>query len=289
MKISVLVATYNREEPLIETLNQLKKQTVKDFEVIIVDQTKAHSESTRRRLSEFLGDNRFRYFKLREPHFTKAKNYGVLRAQSGVVLNIDDDLIFGEELLRRHLDQYENPEILAVGGVIKDRVSGLEITGAVEAKFNFLGSFNWVGTRSILPVRVVGGGNMSFRKSAWQEVGGFDENFFGNAVYEDVDFSLRLSRLSGKIIFDPSIFVWHLKASGGLRSFGDKSDWFYQLFANYLYFNLKHFPLWQFPLFILKHHKAILRCLLEGGVSFRGLAAIVGGYSRGYRMFYGAT
>lgn len=289
MKISVLVATYNREEPLIKTLTQLERQTVKDFEVIIVDQTKNHSDTFLRSLKGFLKDRRFRYFSLDEPYFTRAKNFGVLKAHAEIILNIDDDLIFDENLLQHHLDRYANPDILAVGGVIKDCRTGSEITGSPEAKFNFLGDFNWVRAKDVVPVRVIGGGNMSFRKSAWEKIGGFDEKFFGNAVYEDVDFSFRLSKFSGKVIFDPSIFVWHLKAVGGLRSFGGKLDWFYQLFANYLYFNLKHFPLWQVPLFILKHHKAILRCLLEGGVSFRGLSAIIGGYSRGYRMFYEAS
>jgi GT2 family glycosyltransferase len=65
-------------------------------------------------------------------------------------------------------------------------------------------------------------GNMCLRREAALTLGGFDENFLPPVSYRfDSDFCKRLIRAGGKIRFEPSARIYHLRAArGGTRSVG---------------------------------------------------------------------
>ncbi|PIS21625.1 hypothetical protein COT51_01810 [candidate division WWE3 bacterium CG08_land_8_20_14_0_20_41_15] len=281
-RISVVLPTYKREKELLNVLEMLKSQTISDFEVIIADQSETHSDGFKKNLEKYLMDKRFRYFCFSPPHITKAKNKAISLAKSGIVLTLDDDVSFGSQLIGAHLNQYLDQKVVAVGGKVINQKDGSEITGTRQNKMNLLGNFSWVKVDKATEVSLVGGGcDLSFRKEVWERSGGYDENFYGNCAYEDIDFCFSLKRF-GKIIYEPKAEVLHLKATGGSRSFGDKLSWFEQLFANYLYFSLKNYgSFW--PIHILKHWRAVGRCVVLGG--FRGIKVAINGYARGYQIY----
>lgn len=55
------------------------------------------------------------------------------------------------------------------------------------------------------------------RRSAWEELGGFDESYF--LYFEDVDLCERLRRAGWKIRFDPAVVVRHEFAAASRRAF----------------------------------------------------------------------
>jgi hypothetical protein len=65
-------------------------------------------------------------------------------------------------------------------------------------------------------------GNLSMRRERVLQLGGFDENFVGVAYRFETDLCRRLSRAGGRILFQPSATIRHLRfPSGGTRSHGN--------------------------------------------------------------------
>ena len=79
MKISVIVPVYNVEEYLGKCLNSLVNQTLKDIEIIIVnDGTKDNSEKI---INKFLKKyNNIKYYKKENGGLSSARNYGISKA-----------------------------------------------------------------------------------------------------------------------------------------------------------------------------------------------------------------
>jgi N-acetylglucosaminyl-diphospho-decaprenol L-rhamnosyltransferase len=69
--------------------------------------------------------------------------------------------------------------------------------------------YHMTGVDRSVPIQVdwVSGACMCVRRSAWEAVGGFDENYFMYA--EDMDVCLRIARAGWRIVFDGGAQVWH--------------------------------------------------------------------------------
>ena len=56
------------------------------------------------------------------------------------------------------------------------------------------------------------------KKDKFNQVGGFDANYIGNAMLEDSDFSFMISRFGGKLVYNPEPVIEHLRIpTGGTR------------------------------------------------------------------------
>lgn len=86
-------------------------------------------------------------------------------------------------------------------------------------------------------VAAVDGAHLFVRRSAWQELGGFDRDFF--AYYEDVDLCARALARGWQVIYEPSMRAWHDR---GLSS--DRVRWRRAFWArkNRTIWLAKHFP-----------------------------------------------
>jgi|GEM_PF-1376093 len=288
--VSVVIPTYNRGQALIETLKQLRQQSYSAFEVLVVDQTSLHPKGVSETIGELVREGAITYLKLKEPSVTRAKNWAISQARGKIILTLDDDLEFGPELVKQHAQWYIKPEVKAVGGkVVEIQKRPRQFFPAAFGQFNYYGEPNTNSNELLAPteIKVTPGGNFSFQKEVWQAMGGFDENFLGNAVNEDSDFCLRLTKAGYRLWFDPQIEVRHQRcAVGGTRGHGDVLNWFEQMFANNLYFFLKHFPHWRLPLFFMGHLPQEVACIFKyGRLSPRAWLTPTRGYWRGWQTY----
>ncbi len=90
MKVSVIVPVYNVEKYIDKCLESLEKQTLKDFEVIIVnDGTKDNSEAI---IKKYLARNKnFKYYKKENGGLSDARNYGLKYASGEYIAFLDSD------------------------------------------------------------------------------------------------------------------------------------------------------------------------------------------------------
>jgi len=220
---SVAIPTYQREEVLLTTLNTLFKQRSLFYELLVLDQTLQHNPNVQSELQKWGEQSMIRWIRLQKPSIPAAMNKALLIAESEIILFLDDDIIPSEELIKGHLNGYsEDANIWAVAGrVIQPWQSDTSPEKNKKSHGNGSAAFNFNSTQRQF-VREVMAGNLSILRRKAVEIGGFDENFVGAAYRFETEFAERLIRKGGKILFEPSASIRHLKATdGGTRSFGD--------------------------------------------------------------------
>lgn len=285
--ISVIIPTYNRDKPLRDCLKTLFGQQFPGSEIVVVDQSSQHF--TKKEIFYKRYKNRFRLFRLGKPNFTRALNLGIQKARGEILLFLDDDILADEKLLFGHLDNYKDNKLVgAVGRVLTEGqeeepdylgVGKVSIWGSVAGGYS---------SKIRQEVGNVVGCNVSFRKTNLVEVGGFDENFVGNALRNETDLALRIKKRERKLIFDPEALVIHNRAlTGGCRKDENRLGWYHDYFHNETYFFLKHFPAWRWPIFWLLRWQWFVKAMFGRGVSWRSLVTPWKGIYDGVKTFWG--
>jgi GT2 family glycosyltransferase len=235
-KVSVILPTYRRFEPLLRTLEDLVVQQYPDFEIILLDQNPAWPEELRDRFALVSRNPRVRWVRTDGPGVVKACNLAVKEASGELLLFIDDDVLIPHPyLLRIHARNFSNPSIKAVVG--REHRPG-EVTAMIPVASGQLANANperfesvpsdltplqqalWFDRNSSEPKRVCTfcTCNSSVRTADFIAIGGFDELFTGNTYGYDADLALRLSARPGTIVYDPDAWLIHCRAPvGGLR------------------------------------------------------------------------
>lgn len=183
-KISVIIPCYNQGQYLEESVQSVLNQTFKDLEIIIVD-----DGSTDQATIDIL--NNFDMPKTRIIHTTNqklamARNNGIKEANGQYIFPLDSDDKIGAKYLELANDILDNnPEI----GIVYCKA---EFFGAIEGAWNLpLYNFpNILICNSIFCSAL-------YRKSDWENVGGYNPNMLH--AYEDWDFWLSLISLGVKV------------------------------------------------------------------------------------------
>ena len=211
--ITVAIPTYRRERVLTETLEYLLAMSLPPAEILVLDQTERHEAATTEALQRWHEAGAVRWVRLAEPSIPKAMNQGLLLATQSVVLFLDDDIRPEPDLLRHHVDACERyPDALIAGRVIQPWHEGVSF--APDEPFHFACTTpQWV-TEFM-------GGNFSVRRKTALALGGFDENFVRVAYRFEAEFAHRFRNAGGRIRFEPTACIHHLKATdGGTRAHG---------------------------------------------------------------------
>lgn len=263
-QLTIVIPTLNRAPAIVDLVGDLFLQNYSTFDIIVVDQTK----ETNSKLSELsLSDSRLKIIRPDVVGTCHARNVGVAATQAEIVVFLDDDCrISDSEFLKKHAKNYSDAKVGGVAGRVVDQNVDLnrEQTGPVchvTKTGNVLGN---ASSNIRQDVNAPRGANMSFRRSAILQTGGFDEQFRGNAMREETDFSLRIVKSGWRIVYDPTAAVLHLGLSGGSRS-ADRLQWYRDFFFNESYFFLKHFSRWLLPILLARKARAIVACWLWYG------------------------
>lgn len=245
-KLSLVIATLNREDRLRETIDSLRRQTFQDWELFVVDQS-AHGEATCQWLNQ-LADHRIIYRTWQPPSLTQSRNLGISLASSPIIIFIDDDVLLHDGFLEAYVEAFQDPEIHAVAGRVVQKgfaVSAHPMTlklGGVQS-----GTFDCPTDQDATAVQ---GCNMAFRKGALLAVGGFDSRFTKNAYREESDLCFRLKKKGSRIVYRKDAALTHIpERSGGCRPSGTPKLNQIVKFRNETLFFLKHWALWRLPQF----------------------------------------
>ena len=233
--VSVIIITKNRCEDLNRCLKSLFDQTMKDFEVIVVD-----GESSDSTLNVVNG-YRVRLFVDKTKDLSYLRNFGAGKARGDVIAFIDDDAQADKQWLEQAVSTLqEKPFLVAVGGptviIGKQTMLGLYV-GSTESiflkifrsiyetvvaennlfeicKFFSSGAFS-IGSslpwsrkiRGLVDVDYLSSCNFAIRKGIFLSFNGFDSAF--PTTHHDTDFFLRIKKKKLKFIFNPKMVVFH--------------------------------------------------------------------------------
>jgi len=110
-ELSIVMATYNRAETIVKTLNHLAKQDIdcSRFELIIVDD--ASPDNTPEVVEKMTPQMPYKITFIRNsenkgPGFTQ--NRGILEAKSALLLIMTDDVFMSPGAIRHHIEFHEN-------------------------------------------------------------------------------------------------------------------------------------------------------------------------------------
>lgn len=110
--VSVVVSSYNYGRYIGAALNSVRRQTLADFEALVIDD--GSTDDSRRVIREFLADPRFRLIKQDHGGQARAKNRGLAEARGPYVAFLDADDLWAKRKLEKQVALMESDPRLGV-------------------------------------------------------------------------------------------------------------------------------------------------------------------------------
>ena len=105
MIFSVVIPSYNREKVVVRAINSVLKQTIQDFEIIVVDDgSKDNTEC----VVKGINDNRIKYVRQDNAGACVARNTGIEHSQGLYISFLDSDDEWFPEMLEKQLLVYQS-------------------------------------------------------------------------------------------------------------------------------------------------------------------------------------
>ncbi|MGP8026194.1 MAG: glycosyltransferase family 2 protein, partial [Acidocella sp.] len=198
------------------TLNQVRCQPFRDYEIWVIDQSDPSDAASNARYVKDSGDARIHYLHLTQKGPSNARNEGFARARGEIVIGLDDDVILlSEDFIGAHVRAYADATVGGVTGRHVERIVRMNSRHtACHVSWNGRTVFNLFGLERV-EVGSVKGSNMSFRMAVVRQVGGFDRR---TPFLEETDFSTRVRAAGWRLMYEPEAELVHLSIpSGGTR------------------------------------------------------------------------
>lgn len=203
-KFSVVVPVYNRPAEVDELLDSLTRQSVKNFEVIIVED--GSTEKSDKLVNKYQQKLHLQYFFKNNEGPGLTRNYGAQRARGKIIVFFDSDCIVPEKyfelvtaaLAKKTLDAYGGPDMAhpsftKVQKAINYSMTSFFTTGGIRGASQKMDKFH---PRSF---------NMGYTQEVFNKTGGFGEMRFG----EDIDMSYRILENKFTTGLIPEAAVYH--------------------------------------------------------------------------------
>ena len=203
MKYSIIVPVFNRPDEVDELLESLTRQSLKDFEVIIVeDGSKKPCKEVCEKYADTL-DIHYYYKDNSGPG--QSRNYGAERANGEWLIVLDSDVVLPEGYLQA-VNNGISRDIDAWGGPDRAHESFTPVQKAISYSMtSFFTTGGIRGGKTKLDKFFPRSYNMGIRREVYQKLGGFSKMRFG----EDIDFSYRIVEAGYKTALIPEAWVWH--------------------------------------------------------------------------------
>jgi len=252
MKFTLIICTYMRPKPLQTLLQSVTEQTLYPNEILIIDGS-TNAETEQMLLQNPFKNLIYHKVNDAERGLTKQRNFGIrnVSESSEIVCFLDDDTILDKSYFENLIETYKiYPKALGVGGYITNEVNWTKVTedykltstlfyydgwfrteslrfrmrrklGLLDdTKPCFLPSFAHGRSVSFLPpsgkiysAELFMGGVSSFKKHIFEQLN-FSTYFIGYGLYEDADFTLRVSKIGKLYVNTAAQLEHHHDASG---------------------------------------------------------------------------
>ena len=204
MKYSFIIPVYNRPDEVDELLDSLTRQTIRDFEVVVVED--GSSVPCKEVVDKYADRLTIHYYNKANSGPGQTRNYGVERANGEYMLILDSDCILPEKYLEMVEADLQQQNADAFGGPDRAHESFTDVQKAINyAMTSFFTTGGIRGGKKKLDKFYPRSFNMGVRKDVYQALGGFSKMRFG----EDIDFSIRIFKGGYQCRLFPEAWVWH--------------------------------------------------------------------------------
>ena len=201
---SIIIPVYNRPNEVEEILTSLVDQTVKDFEVIVVED--GSSLRCDKIVDRFRDQLKIEYFFKPNSGPGPSRNFGFTHASGNYFVVFDSDCIVPPTYFREVLKSLEENNWDAWGGpdrahqdfTLRQRAMGYTMssvltTGGIRGGKKHSG---WFQPRSF---------NMGISRNVFEITNGFTFDRYA----EDIEFSIRMKKAGFKVGLIPEAYVYH--------------------------------------------------------------------------------
>ena len=197
--ISIVIPSYNSENTIGKCLDSLRKQSYAGhYEIILVD-------SSTDRTPEIVSLNHpeIKFIHLAEKTDPgTARNMGVAEARGDIIALIDSDCVAAHDWLDRIYNAHEG-NLNTVGGAVLNGNGREDLVGLAGYIAEFREFIPGRPKREVIHNPTC---NISYKRRIFETYGGFQREYYPQ---EDLVFNCRLNAAGEKIVFDPSIQVYH--------------------------------------------------------------------------------
>ncbi len=214
MKLSIIVATYNRKHELKELFESLQHQTLPPdrFEIVVIDD--GSTDGTGQYIGEIESTVSFgiqyHYHQNKGPGY--ARTLGMEQANGDVFIFIDSDCIAPPHYLQTIADVFQYRQIDAFGGPDKSSQAFSPWDKAVNyVMTSFLTTGGLRGSSGKMLARYYPRSfNMGLRREVFEKIGGFGSIYHYG---EDIEFSHRIIESGARVEYIEDAFVYHKRRS----------------------------------------------------------------------------
>ena len=220
IRLSLVIATYNRAEQLMITLDSVAAQQCScgEWECVVVDNNS--QDDTRERVERFTAEHpelNLRYIFEQKQGLSHARNAGIEASVGDIIAFIDDDERIVEEFVEAYITLFDSyPDAMAAGGkIIADYPTGRprwmshypELPNANPMDFG-------EEVKPFPKSRIPGGGNMAMRRTVFATIGMFDTSLgrTGKKLIggEESDLFERMAKFSMRCYYVPRAVMYHI-------------------------------------------------------------------------------
>ena len=218
MYTSVVIPTRNRTTYVRDLLKDLEEQSLRDFEVIVVDQSEIPVKF-----------NNCLQIETTTKGPCISRNIGAAQAKGEILVFLDDDARINSNFLYELTKPIIEGKSVAVAGEVCD-IHGNHTKEQVDflksSTNNFIKALtnnpNFNESRYTLSFP---GGCSAILKTVFEEIGGFDEDLDPSGAAEDRDMALNLFKHGYIIWYTCEAKLLHIGAAeGGSRDHGSRSE-----------------------------------------------------------------
>jgi glycosyltransferase involved in cell wall biosynthesis len=196
-RVSIVVCTYNGSNTIRDTMEGIKRLDYPNYEVIVVN------DGSNDTSPDIVSEYDVKLISTENRGLSNARNTGLHAADGDIVAYIDDDAYPDPQWLKYLASAYLSTEHAGIGGPNIAPPGDGPVADCVSNSPG--GPVHVLSTDDI--AEHIPGCNMSFRRQALLEIGGFDPVY--RSAGDDVDACWRIQERGYTIGFHPSAFVWH--------------------------------------------------------------------------------
>ncbi|TXE03628.1 glycosyltransferase [Algoriphagus aquimarinus] len=217
MKFSVIIPVFNRPDELRELLHSLTKQSIADFEVVVIED--GSTIDSKKVITSFDDLLQFQYLVQANTGQGFARNNGMKIAKSEFFVILDSDVILPKDYLQelaraidiRKLDAFGGPDAAdkdfsALQKAMDFAMTSFWTTGGIRGKMKDPAKYQARGF------------NMGVSRKVFEATGGFVDPNQG----EDIEWSIRIKKAGFKLELVKDAFVYH-KRKNTLTSFAKQA------------------------------------------------------------------
>lgn len=213
MRYSFVIPVYNRPDETDELLESLAQQTLRDFEVLVVED--GSQITCQQVVQKHAAQMPIKYFCKPNSGPGQTRNYGAERSQGEYLIFLDSDCVLPPGYLEAVEKELSASPCDAFGGPDRSHPSFTPVQKAISYSMtSFFTTGGIRGGKKKLDKFYPRSFNMGISASLYRKLGGFSKMRFG----EDIDLSIRIFQSGARCRLFPQAWVWH-KRRTDLRKF----------------------------------------------------------------------